>query len=125
MMMAVGFVPNSGATAAEFESAARNNAGAFWMWTVSTGIVCLGAPLWLALIPALVAAHSAVTWVRCYRTMLRIRPETTAAPMEKDNFLRKRAARSVRVGPPNSDCSQYLQDWPETRSRHSSIRDAA
>lgn len=45
MLIAVAFVPDGNATVAEFESASRNNAGAFWMWAVSTAIVWVGASL--------------------------------------------------------------------------------
>jgi hypothetical protein len=67
MLIAVAFVPPRDATVAEFETAARSSAGAFWMWSASTGLVWWGSSLWWAIVPAVLVMHSATAWVTCKR----------------------------------------------------------
>jgi hypothetical protein len=113
MLIAVAFVPDSNASLAEFERAARGNAGAFWMWVISAALVAWGASLWWATIPAALVVHSGVAWVFCRRTAKRllvqtVRKREVANPMEPQSSKDRRVDRNLRV-----------------RSAKSSARDAA
>lgn len=94
MLIAVGFVPDETATAAELARAGRENASTLWMWAISAGFVYWGASLWWAAVPGLVALHAAIAWVSCKREALLLRDETAQIRKRKHGIRAERAANS-------------------------------
>ena len=126
MLMALGFVPNSSATAAEFERAIHDNASAFWIWAISAGLVWLGAPLWWWMLPpGLVAAHSAVAWISCRRAVKRLQLDAPL-PIKKHVANRKRAANSndrlIGCFPPIQDIRNVGDGGSQTAAENVGFR---